>query len=140
MILKYVCPDYRVKSLFDISAKWLKRNGYTKIVVDIDNTLLPRDKISSYRNHFRTGYQDKALAACEAFDGDVLIVESEHDDYVPHTAISSFIAAFQRSNSLSYRILKGADHALRDETHRIAYNKLLLTWIEEMVRRGRRPD
>ena len=44
MILKYVCPDYRVKSLFDISAKWLKRNGYTKIVVDIDNTLLPRDK------------------------------------------------------------------------------------------------
>lgn len=107
---------------------------------DVPKALLPRDKISSYRNHFRTGYQDKALAACEAFDGDVLIVESEHDDYVPHTAISSFIAAFQRSNSLSYRILKGADHALRDETHRIAYNKLLLTWIEEMVRRGRRPD
>ena len=44
MILKYVCPDYRVKSLFDISAKWLKRNGYTKIVVDIDNTLLPRQE------------------------------------------------------------------------------------------------
>lgn len=44
MILKYFCPDYRVKSIFDISPKWLKRNGYTKIVVDIDNTLLPRDK------------------------------------------------------------------------------------------------
>ena len=44
MILKYVCPDYRVKSIFDISPKWLKRNGYMKIVVDIDNTLLPRDK------------------------------------------------------------------------------------------------
>ena len=44
MMLKYVCPDYRVKSIFDISAKWLKRNGFNKIVVDIDNTLLPRDK------------------------------------------------------------------------------------------------
>ncbi len=44
MILKYVCPDYRVKSIFDISPRWLKRNGYMKIVVDIDNTLLPRDK------------------------------------------------------------------------------------------------
>lgn len=44
MILKYVCPDYRVKSIFDISPKWLKRNGYMKMVVDIDNTLLPRDK------------------------------------------------------------------------------------------------
>lgn len=38
------CPDYRVKSVHDISAKWLKRNGCDKIVVDIDNTLLPRDK------------------------------------------------------------------------------------------------
>lgn len=44
MILEYVCPDYRVKHLCDISPKWLKRNGYMKIVVDIDNTLLPRDK------------------------------------------------------------------------------------------------
>lgn len=44
MLLKYVCPDYRVKSLFDISPKWLKRNGYMKVVVDVDNTLLPRDK------------------------------------------------------------------------------------------------
>lgn len=38
------CPDYRVKSIFDISSKWLKRNGYLKVVVDMDNTLLPRDK------------------------------------------------------------------------------------------------
>lgn len=44
MILKYVCPNYRVKSIFDISTRWLKRNGYVKIVVDIDNTLVPRDK------------------------------------------------------------------------------------------------
>jgi len=106
---------------------------------DVPKALLSREEISSYRRHFRTGYQDKALAACEAFTGDVLIVESEHDDYVPHTTISSFMAAFQRSNSLSYRMLKGADHALRDEGHRRAYNHLLLGWIEEMVRRGRRP-
>ena len=38
------CPDFRVKSIYDISAKWLKRNGYTKIVVDMDNTLVSRDK------------------------------------------------------------------------------------------------
>lgn len=44
MIEKYLCPTYRVKSIFDISPKWLKRNGYMRIVVDIDNTLLPRDK------------------------------------------------------------------------------------------------
>lgn len=105
---------------------------------DVPKALLPRDELMTYRSHFRTGYHDKALAACEMFGGDVLIVESEHDDYVPHAAISSFMAAFQRSNSVSYRILKGADHAMRDETCRNAYGKLLLSWIEEMVRGGRR--
>ena len=44
MICERICPDYRVKSIFDISTKWLKRNGFTKIVVDLDNTLLPTDK------------------------------------------------------------------------------------------------
>ncbi|WP_260929172.1 alpha/beta hydrolase family protein [Novosphingobium sp. 9] len=100
--------------------------------------LLPRDQIMTYRSHFRTGQHDKALAACEAFAGDVLIVESENDNYVPHETISSFISSFHHSNSLSYRILKGADHALRDETCRKAYHDLLLTWVEEMVRGGRR--
>ncbi len=106
---------------------------------DTPKALLPRDEINAYRSHFRTGHNDKALAACEKFGGDVLIVESEHDDYVPHPAISSFMAAFQNSNSLSYRILKGADHSLRNESCRKAYNDLLITWIEEMVRGVRRP-
>lgn len=44
MICERICPDYRVKSIYDISPKWLKRNGFTKIVVDLDNTLLPTDK------------------------------------------------------------------------------------------------
>lgn len=105
---------------------------------EVPKALLPRDEIMTYRSHFRTGQHDKALAACEAFSGDVLIVESEYDHYVPHSAISSFISSFHRSNSLSYRILKGADHALRDETCRKAYHDLLLTWVEEMVRGGRR--
>jgi dienelactone hydrolase len=105
---------------------------------DVPKALIGRDEINQYRSHFRTGHHDRALAACERFGGDVLIVESEHDSYVPHVAITSFISAFQSSNSLSYRIMKGADHALRNESCRRAYNRLLLTWIEEMVRGGRR--
>ncbi|WP_313326768.1 alpha/beta fold hydrolase [Sphingobium yanoikuyae] len=105
---------------------------------DVPKAMLDRGLISAYRARFRTGREDKALAACERFAGDVLIVESEHDDYVPHETISSYMSAFHNSNSLSYRILKGADHSLRNEGCRRAYNQLLLTWIEEMVRGGRR--
>ncbi|WP_395396289.1 alpha/beta fold hydrolase (plasmid) [Novosphingobium sp. BL-8A] len=105
---------------------------------EVPKALLDRGTIERYRNHFRSGHQDRALAACERFTGDVLIVESEQDDYVPHATISSFMAAFRRSRSLNYRVLKGADHALRDETHRKKYNTLLINWIEEMVREIRR--
>lgn len=84
----------------------------------MSKALISRDEINQYRRHFRIGHQDRALAACEQFVGDVLIVESEHDDYAPHVAITSFISAFQRSNSLSYRIMKGTDHALRKESCR----------------------
>ena len=65
---------------------------------EVPKALTSRDGINQYRRHFRTGHQDRALAACEQFGGDVLMVESEHDDYVPHVAITSFISAFQRSN------------------------------------------
>lgn len=106
---------------------------------EVPKALLDRSEITVYRNHFRTSLNDMALKACERFEGDVLIVESEHDDYVPHAAITSFMAAFRHTNSLSYRIIRNADHALRDEGCRRNYNRLLITWVEEMVRRGRRP-
>lgn len=107
---------------------------------DVPKALLDRTEINRYRTHFRSGHQDRALAACEAFAGDVLIVESEYDDYVPHAAISSYMASFRRSRSLNYRILKGADHALQDEKQRKTYNTLLINWVEERVRESRRPS
>lgn len=105
---------------------------------DVPKALIDREEINRYRGHFRTGLHDRALSACEGFTGDVLIVESENDTYVPHVAITSFISAFHRSNSLSYRVLKGADHALRNDSCRRAYNSLLVNWMEEMVRGGRK--
>jgi dienelactone hydrolase len=105
---------------------------------EVPKALIDRDEINRYRSAFRSPSEDKALAAGERFTGDVLIVESENDSYVPHSAITSYIAAFHRASSLSHRILKGADHSLRNESCRKAYNRLLVNWMEEMVRGGRR--
>lgn len=105
---------------------------------NVPKALIDRGEINRYRGAFRNADEDRALAACEGFTGDVLIVESENDNYVPHVAIRSYVAAFHRASSLSHRILKGADHSLRNESCRKAYNRLLLHWMEEMVRGGRR--
>jgi esterase/lipase len=105
---------------------------------DYPKALLNKSEVFAYRSEFHRPEEDRALDACSVFEGDVLIVESEHDEHVPHTAIASFIAAFRRANSLSYRVMRGADHSLRDDSCRRAYNHLLVKWVEEMVRGARR--
>lgn len=100
--------------------------------------LLDRKKITAFRGRFRGARGNRSLQACAQFKGDVLIVESERDHLVPHSTIASFMAAFTSAHSLSYRIIKGGDHALRDEAPRKTYHDLLVGWIGEMVRSARR--
>jgi dienelactone hydrolase len=100
--------------------------------------LLDKKKVRAYRNRFQTARGDRALSACDKFEGDVLIVESEFDIHVPHTAIASYMGAFQHANSLSHRVIRGADHAMRAPEYRKIYKTLLMHWVEEMVRTARR--
>jgi hypothetical protein len=53
--------------------------------------------------------ENRALAACAAFKGDVLIVESEHDGIIPHPVIENYLTALRGAHSLTYRVIEGAD-------------------------------
>ncbi len=94
---------------------------------------LDRNDIDLYRRSFVPPSDNRALTACESFRGDVLIVESEHDRFIPHQTIMNYRAAFVSSHSLTHRILDGADHALTGETSQRTYNAILLNWTTEMV-------
>ena len=74
-----------------------------------------------------------ALDACAAFRGDVLLVESERDNVVPHPVIESYLSACVHARSLTYRVLEGADHGLSEEPWRSAYTALLVSWLSEMT-------
>lgn len=99
---------------------------------------LDRSDLMLYRASPVPADDNRALRACARFTGDVLIVESEHDEIIPHATIASFVAAFPTAHSLTYRIVAGADHALSSETCRKAYNSLLVNWVTEMVLGARR--
>ena len=80
------------------------------------------------------GPQDsKALRACYDFMGDVLLVESEHDDIIPHQVVVNYREACKSARSLTYRLLEGADHGLSDEAMQVAYRDLLVKWFKEIV-------
>lgn len=94
----------------------------------LDREILDRLRRSRVRPE-----ENRALAACAAFEGDVLIVESEHDSFVPHETIMSYRAAFQRTHSLTHRVIGGADHGLSQARCQHAYTSILVNWATEMV-------
>jgi pimeloyl-ACP methyl ester carboxylesterase len=94
---------------------------------------LNRQDLMEYRMSRVYPDENRALAACAAFTGDVLIVESEQDNLVPHQTIMNYRAALQHTHSLTHRIIDGADHALSGEGCQRAYTDILVSWITEMV-------
>jgi uncharacterized protein len=94
---------------------------------------LDREVLAAYRRRLVPAKENRALHACSRFRGDVLVIESEHDDLIPHETILSYRFSFSRAHSLTYRTISGADHALSQPEHQLAYTSLLMNWTTEMV-------
>lgn len=102
---------------------------------------LHRDQdLHTYRHSVVPVADNRALRACAAFRGDVLLVESEFDRIIPHAVIASYRHACVESRSLTYRVIHGADHGLTDEASQRAYTALLVNWLTEMVFGAREGD
>jgi uncharacterized protein len=99
---------------------------------------LDKAEVRAYREQPRTPKEDRALAACAAFEGDVLIVESGEDDRIPTEVILSYQSAFKRAKSFTHRVIPGATHAMRDPADQRVYATILINWLEEMVRASRK--
>ncbi|MET0962160.1 MAG: alpha/beta fold hydrolase [Noviherbaspirillum sp.] len=93
--------------------------------------------LGSYRRRFVPAADNRALRACKAYRGDVLLIESEDDHIVPHAVINSYKEALMRPRSLTYRMISGADHGLADAASQRAYTALLVSWTNEMVQGAR---
>lgn len=94
---------------------------------------LDKPRLLQFREQPLTPDANRALAACAAFRGDVLLVESEFDEHVPHATLMNYRSAFVQAHSLTHRIIDGADHGLSQERDQKAYTYLLTNWISEMV-------
>jgi pimeloyl-ACP methyl ester carboxylesterase len=98
---------------------------------------LSRDELIAYRHSAIAPTSNRALAAAARFAGDVLLVESEFDTMVPHPVIKNYLDAFQQAHSMTYRVIKGADHSLSQPVWRRSYTQVLVHWMSEMVQGAR---
>ena len=94
---------------------------------------LDRKELAAYRQRIVSYEDNVAIQHCRRFAGDVLIVESEKDEIVPHPVIASYIASLVAARSVTYRVIAGADHALTEPDSRRAYDQLLSHWLREMI-------
>ena len=95
--------------------------------------------LEAYRQTIISAESNRALLACSQFGGDVLLVQSEFDHLIPPAVISNYREACVQARSLTYRLMRGADHGLTDESTSQAYTALLCNWVREMVLGGGRP-
>jgi pimeloyl-ACP methyl ester carboxylesterase len=117
--------------------KWLALRApalYQDAGWDLPKQQLNKDpELKAYRRRQLPPQDNRALRACAEFKGDVLLVESEHDDLVPHPTIENYVEACKHAHSLTYRTIQGADHGLSTEPSQRAYTSLLVNWMTEMA-------
>lgn len=96
--------------------------------------------LKHYRQRLVTPEENRALRALQQFGGDVLLVQSEHDDIIPDAVLRSYRDASKHARSLTYRCMKGADHGLSAAADQQAYKRLLVSWLGEMLFGARGPQ
>lgn len=94
--------------------------------------------LRTYRQRLVLASENRALQAMQAFEGDVLLIQSECDAIIPRAVLTSYREAATHARSLTFRCLDGADHGLTQERDQKNYSKVLGTWLKEMVQGSRR--
>jgi dienelactone hydrolase len=95
--------------------------------------LRKEQNLDAWRQTVVRSQENRALRACSDFRGDVLLVQSETDHLIPPAVISNYREACVNARSLTYRVMKGADHGLTDDRMRQAYTAILFNWLREML-------
>lgn len=85
--------------------------------------------LPAYRRRRLRPEDNVALERASRFEGDVLIVESEHDTVIPHPVIANYVRALGAAASRTHEVIAGADHGLSDRASRAIYGKILQEWF-----------
>lgn len=74
-----------------------------------------------------------AYEALHKYDGNILIIESEKDDVVPHQSIQNYIDAVKDRKKLTYIILKNAPHSIPEGPFRDEVTRILVNWFKDRI-------
>jgi uncharacterized protein len=82
--------------------------------------------LAARRSHV-TPAASAALDAVGAFEGDVLVLESERDEVIPHAAVEAYVAA-----GAQHAVIAGATHRLSDPAWEAEFVRHLTEWFQPL--------
>lgn len=71
----------------------------------------------------------RPLRNLAAFAGPLLVVESEHDETIPHAVVAAYLAS---RPGVRHEVILGAAHALSEPAWNQAFLALILPWAREL--------
>lgn len=90
-------------------------------------------ELPAWRRRALESDENRALRACVAFKGDVLLVQAEHDVIVPPAVTRNYAVAFRHARSLTTRVIPNADHAFSAKAAQKGYTAVLMKWLSGMI-------
>ncbi|MDE1865024.1 MAG: alpha/beta fold hydrolase [Candidatus Micrarchaeota archaeon] len=72
---------------------------------------------------------NRAMVPMAGFRGKTLIIESEHDETIPHSVIQRY---FDAARFPTHKVIDGADHNLREEAWRSQFIGILREWFGKL--------
>lgn len=77
--------------------------------------------------------QSYTLKALHNFSGNLLLIESEHDEFIPHQIVENYLNAVKDKSKLSYVIMKDTGHNLSNEKMLQEFIQILTDWFADKI-------
>lgn len=86
-----------------------------------------------WRSQPKSSSDTFALEAINDFNGEVLIIESELDDVIPHQTIENYENAVKDSSKLTHILMKNAPHSTKEGPFRDEVERILVDWFSKFT-------
>lgn len=92
------------------------------------------EQTSEYRKRELQANENMSLKAVHDFEGDLLLIEAEHDEQVHPQVMENFRQAAR--DGYDYELIKGADHSMKNPGTNEARIKVMAKWFKKFVPNG----
>lgn len=125
-----------------LSSKRITKNLVLRAPADYPNETLQKLKklvggddanIMKWRNQANQPTETYALEALHNFTGSVLLIESEHDDRIPHQTILNYMNAVKDKSKLTRIFLKDAPHSIKEGRFKDKVEQALVDWFRNRL-------